>query len=172
MRIFALLATGLLTSVHSAAPAEAAGIKACFQGLASFYADKFHGRRTASGETYDQNKLTCAHRYLPFGTRLLVRNPGNGTTCIVRVNDRGPFKPDRILDLSKAAAHKLGIRGVEKVTCSPADPTDQIAQSAQFAAAAEHDSTSRNQPKHSVPIGIAIADSSFDSEYTLTAAQF
>ncbi|MCK5741652.1 MAG: septal ring lytic transglycosylase RlpA family protein [Chlorobi bacterium] len=76
-------------------------------GKASYYADKFHGRQTASGEIFNMNKMTCAHKTLGFGTRLLVKNLGNGKTVIVRVNDRGPFVGNRILDLSKAAAQKL-----------------------------------------------------------------
>jgi len=76
-------------------------------GKASYYADKFHGRQTASGEIFNMNKMTCAHKTLSFGTRLLVKNLKNGKTVIVRVNDRGPFVGNRILDLSKAAAQKL-----------------------------------------------------------------
>jgi len=73
-------------------------------GLASFYADKFNGRITASGETFDQQKLTAAHRTLPFGTTVKVTNLENKKT----VNDRGPFIKDRVIDLSKAAAEELG----------------------------------------------------------------
>ena len=88
-----------------------------FGGMASFYASKFHGRRTASGATYDQTKFTCAHRTLPFGTKLLVKNPANGKACIVTVNDRGPFHCKRVMDLSGAAAKTLGIKGVGNVVC-------------------------------------------------------
>jgi len=76
-------------------------------GKASYYADKFHGRQTASGEIFNMNKMTCAHKTLSFGTRLLVKNLKNGKTVIVRVNDRGPFVGNRVIDLSKAAAQKL-----------------------------------------------------------------
>lgn len=78
-------------------------------GIASYYADKFQGRTTASGERYDKNKLTCAHLSLPFGTVLRVTSLDNNRTAVVRVNDRGPFAPDRIIDLSRRAAEALGI---------------------------------------------------------------
>lgn len=77
-------------------------------GRASWYGEPHHGRRTASGEIYDMHKLTAAHRTLPFGTRLLVTNLRNGSTVEVRVNDRGPIVPGRIIDLSYAAAEELG----------------------------------------------------------------
>lgn len=73
----------------------------------SYYADKFHGRKTASGETFNMNALTCAHKTLPFGTILKVTNLANGKSVQVRVNDRGPFVEHREADLSKAAAIKL-----------------------------------------------------------------
>jgi rare lipoprotein A len=77
-------------------------------GFASFYARKFDGRRTASGERYDENALTAAHASLPFGTRVRVTNLSNGRSVEVTVNDRGPFAPDRIVDLSRRAARELG----------------------------------------------------------------
>ena len=81
-------------------------------GKASFYADSLHGRRTANGERYDREELTAAHRSLPFGARLCVRSLLNGRMVIVRVNDRGPFAPGRIIDLSRAAAEELGMVGL------------------------------------------------------------
>ncbi|MBV7528688.1 septal ring lytic transglycosylase RlpA family protein [Chitinophaga sp. sic0106] len=78
-------------------------------GKASYYADKFDGRKTASGETFHQNAMTAAHPSLPFGTRLKVTNLANGKTVKVRVNDRGPFAKGRIIDLSRKAARKLGM---------------------------------------------------------------
>ncbi len=81
-------------------------------GQASWYADSLHGRRTANGERYDRGEFTAAHRSLPFGARLCVRSPINGRTVIVRVNDRGPFTPGRIIDLSRAAADELGMLGL------------------------------------------------------------
>ena len=76
-------------------------------GKASFYADKFHGRKTASGKTFSNHEYTAAHKSLPFGTKLLVTNLRNGFQTIVTVTDRGPFVPGRILDLSKRAAKDL-----------------------------------------------------------------
>lgn len=78
-------------------------------GRASWYGPKFHGRKTASGETYDMDGLTAAHRELPLGTRLRVTHLDNGRSVEVIVNDRGPFVDDRILDLSRGAARKLGM---------------------------------------------------------------
>ncbi len=80
-------------------------------GIASYYAHAHHGRRTASGETFDMDAMTAAHRTLPFGTRLRVTNLANGRRAVVRINDRGPFKGKRIIDLSYAAARELGMVG-------------------------------------------------------------
>ncbi len=78
-------------------------------GKASYYADKFHGKPTASGELYDRNKLTAAHRTLPFGTRCRVTNLANGKSVIVRINDRGPHVDTRVIDLSYKAAKQIGL---------------------------------------------------------------
>lgn len=78
-------------------------------GVASYYADDFNGRRTASGELYDMNDLTAAHRTLPFGTKVKVTNLDTGRSVVVRINDRGPFKDDRVIDLSLGAAKQLGL---------------------------------------------------------------
>lgn len=80
-------------------------------GSASFYGSKHQGRRTASGERFDQNSLTAAHRNLPFGTRLLVTNLDNEKTVVVRVNDRGPHTRGRLIDLSRKAAEQIGMLG-------------------------------------------------------------
>jgi rare lipoprotein A len=79
------------------------------QGLASFYSNRFHGRKTASGERYDRKRLTAAHPKYPFGTWLRVTSDENNKAVVVRVNDRGPRKGSRIVDLSYAAASQLGI---------------------------------------------------------------
>lgn len=79
------------------------------KGKASFYAQKFHGRKTASGERLHKDSLTCAHRTYPFGTKLKVYNPANGRSVVVRVTDRGPYVRGRIIDLSWRAAKELGI---------------------------------------------------------------
>ncbi|HMN38036.1 MAG TPA: septal ring lytic transglycosylase RlpA family protein [Hyphomicrobium sp.] len=84
-------------------------------GIASWYGGKFHGRKTASGERYNQNALTAAHRSLPFGTRVRVTNTTNGNAVIVRINDRGPFVGGRVIDLSRAAANSIGINGLGRV---------------------------------------------------------
>ncbi len=78
-------------------------------GMASWYGEKFHGRQTASGEVYDMYALTAAHPKLPFGTMVYVKSKSSGNSVVVRVNDRGPFARNRIIDLSYAAAKKLGI---------------------------------------------------------------
>jgi rare lipoprotein A len=78
-------------------------------GKASWYGPGFHGNPTASGETYDMNELTAAHRTLPLGTRVLVRNQDNGRSVVVRINDRGPFVDGREIDLSYAAARQIGM---------------------------------------------------------------
>ncbi|MVT07126.1 septal ring lytic transglycosylase RlpA family protein [Chitinophaga tropicalis] len=78
-------------------------------GKASYYADKFQGRKTASGETFRQGRLTAAHRSLPFGTKVKVTNIANGKSVKVRINDRGPFAEGRIIDLSKKAAKRIGM---------------------------------------------------------------
>lgn len=78
-------------------------------GIASYYGDAFHGKKTASGEVFDQRKLTCAHRELPFGARLRVTNLENNKSVVVRVNDRGPWVSGRIVDLSYAAAKQIGM---------------------------------------------------------------
>ncbi len=86
-------------------------------GAASYYADKFHGRKTASGETFDNGELTMAHRTLPLGTLVKVTNLANNTSVVVRVNDRGPYSGGRVADLSRAAAEKLKMiqRGIVDV---------------------------------------------------------
>ena len=78
-------------------------------GIASYYHDRFHGRITASGERFDQEALTAAHRTLPFGTTVRVTRNDTGKSVVVRINDRGPFRTERIIDLSRAAADRLGM---------------------------------------------------------------
>src|SRR6266404_1874144 len=80
-------------------------------GIASWYGAPYHGRLSASGEIYDQQKLTAAHRTLPFGTRVRVRRLDRNGSIVVRINDRGPFVKSRIIDLSHAAAARLGMVG-------------------------------------------------------------
>jgi rare lipoprotein A len=86
-------------------------------GVVSYYANRFHGRRTASGARYDRTQLTAAHRTLPFGTLVRVTNPHNQRSVVVRINDRGPYIRGRELDLSREAARVLGVlsRGIARV---------------------------------------------------------
>ncbi len=91
------------------------------RGVASWYGGRFHGRKTANGEMYDLFKFTAASRTLPLGTYVLVRNEENGRVVTVRINDRGPYVDGRIIDLSQAAAYKLGmmLNGVAMVQVIP-----------------------------------------------------
>jgi rare lipoprotein A len=79
------------------------------EGLVSYYAHDFHGKQTSNGETFDMNALTAAHRTFPFGTKVRVTSLENSKTVIVRVNDRGPFKEGRIMDLSMGAAKEIDL---------------------------------------------------------------
>ncbi|MDH0659300.1 MULTISPECIES: septal ring lytic transglycosylase RlpA family protein [unclassified Empedobacter] len=85
---------------------EKAGKKV--SGIVSWYADKFHGKKTSSGELYNKNNLTAAHKTLPFGTKVKVTNTNNGKSVVVKINDRGPHTKSRLLDLSKAAFTSIG----------------------------------------------------------------
>ena len=93
-------------------------------GLASYYGWSLQGRPTADGSRYDRAAFTCAHRSRPFGTRLLVTDLENGRSVVVTVNDRGPFEPGRVVDLSWAAARKLGMlrKGLARVRVEPLPP--------------------------------------------------
>lgn len=104
MKKYILLCIFLLLTAFSFAQVQT--------GKASFYADKFEGRRTASGVKYHHNKPTAAHRHLPFGTKVRVTNLANNKTTVVEINDRGPFVSGRIIDLSKSSAQKLGYIGL------------------------------------------------------------
>ena len=89
--------------------APESGARAIERGVASWYGEPFHGRRTASGEVFNMNELTAAHKTLPFGTRVRVRHAATGREVVVRINDRGPFTPGRVIDLSRAAAASIGL---------------------------------------------------------------
>lgn len=98
-------------------------------GKASWYGRAFQGKRTATGERFDMNALTCAHRTLPLGSWLRVTNLRNHKSTFVRVNDRGPYEPNTILDLSYAAAQKLGVLGKAQVRVERIQPNDpQLAE--------------------------------------------
>lgn len=85
------------------------------EGRASFYSNRFHGRRTASGEHFDRTDYTAAHKSLPFGTKVRVTNLANGRHVVVKINDRGPHTKGRIIDISQAAARQIGMAGVGNV---------------------------------------------------------
>lgn len=115
---FALFfSTTTASFAQSSKALAAASSKKNKYGVASYYSDFFNGKRTANGEHYDKTALTCAHPSLPFNTRIKVTNPANGKSVIVRVNDRGPYIKGRALDLSRAAASRLGLlrKGKAKV---------------------------------------------------------
>jgi len=110
-----LIQLGALLMIWSLLPAT---VSANETGIAAYYSNVFHGRKTASGERYDKNALTAAHNTHKFGTRLRVTNLKNNKSVIVRVNDRGPHTRGRIIDLSRRAAKKLGFvkQGLAKVS--------------------------------------------------------
>jgi rare lipoprotein A len=105
---FALLLAGCTTSPFGGSESESAHSYRA-EGKASYYGSRHHGRRTASGERFDQHALTAAHRTLPFGTKVKVTNLNNDRTVVVRINDRGPHIRGRIIDLSREAAERLGM---------------------------------------------------------------
>jgi peptidoglycan lytic transglycosylase len=106
----AVFASGLVAIIVGTAQAET------FQmGEASWYGPGFHGRQTANGERFNTNDLTAAHKTLPFGTKVKVTHELTGKSVVVRINDRGPYAKDRVIDLSKASAQAIGISGVAKV---------------------------------------------------------
>lgn len=110
------LTFGGFSTSHAAPPvAKATGVTEV--GIASYYADKYHGRTTASGETFNTHELTAAHRTLPFGTLVRVTQLESNRSVVVRINDRGPFIEGRVIDLSRAAAEQLQITraGLAKV---------------------------------------------------------
>lgn len=100
-------------------------------GAASWYGSKYHGRKTSSGERYNKNDMTAAHKTLPFGTKVKVTNPANNQSVVLRINDRGPFVGKRIIDVSEAAARKLDIHaaGVAKVVVEVIDDTKKATAS-------------------------------------------
>ena len=113
--IFLLGASGAISqpaaaaSAAASAPPATASTAASETGKIAWYGRKFAGRKTASGEAFNPEALTMAHKTLPFGTRVKVTNPKNGKSVTVRVNDRGPTQADRVGDVSYAAARKLGM---------------------------------------------------------------
>jgi len=103
------IAPAQLPQDAASAPTELPEAASLGSGIASYYASKFNGRRTASGEAFDNAEMTAAHRTLPFGSLVRVTNPATGQSVVVRINDRGPFSRGRMIDVSRAAAEQLGM---------------------------------------------------------------
>ncbi len=97
---------GTVPTETTKAPVE---VVSTFEGTASWYGPKFHGKKTASGEIFDMYELTAAHKSLPMGTKCVVTNLDNGKSVVVRINDRGPFAKERVIDLSYASAKVIGM---------------------------------------------------------------
>ena len=109
------LGASVLTPASVMAEPENRSGRVLQSGRASWYGPGFHGRRTASGETFNANALTAAHRTLPFGTRVRVVNKSTGRSVVVRINDRGPYAHGRVIDLSRASAQAIGILEIGSV---------------------------------------------------------
>jgi len=112
--IVATLMTGLMTSIDTLAASRGGSTQS---GKASYYHDRFHGRKTASGAAYNKNALSAAHKTLPLGTQVRVTDARSGKSVVVRINDRGPYARGRVIDLSRAAAREIGLvnKGVANV---------------------------------------------------------
>ena len=118
MRVFSALLIPMLLTVSAAAQeaqtaeepvADVEQATEIDGGMASYYGDELAGNRTASGERFDPDQLTGAHRSLPFGSKVRVTNVANGDSVVVRINDRGPFSRSRVIDISHAAARQIGM---------------------------------------------------------------
>jgi rare lipoprotein A len=132
-KIWFYLALMIVLSGCSAANRTISGNEILGEGVASWYGPGFHGNTTANGERYDQNALTAAHRTLPFNTIVRVVNLENGRTVDVRINDRGPFVDNRIIDLSREAASRIdmiqsGLAPVRIILLSSSAPIDPALQ--------------------------------------------
>jgi rare lipoprotein A len=144
MKLFVQIFAFVILSIQvaTAAPIE--------KGLASYYDDSFHGRKTASGEKYDKNQLTAAHKTLPFGTKVKIKNPANGKSVTVVVNDRGPYIKGRVIELSKKAAQQIDL---VKVSVAPVEitvisgPDNKPAVAAKQTNKQPPPKTVQNQPK-------------------------
>lgn len=107
-----LLYRGSVAAVFASAVAfssPSVSMATSWEGMASYYGDRFHGRRTASGQRFNKQALTAAHRTLKFGTRVKVTHKNNGRSVVVTINDRGPYARGRIIDVSEQAARRLGM---------------------------------------------------------------
>jgi rare lipoprotein A len=113
----ALVALSLLAGIDAQARTHSGQSVDSQGGMASYYHDRFHGRRTASGVRYNKNSLSAAHKTLPLGTQVRVTDARSGKSVVVRINDRGPYARGRVIDLSRAAAQEIGLthKGVTRV---------------------------------------------------------
>lgn len=118
-QIFAATLLGFAAITGSAAIADTKTRTTGQHGVASWYGPGFYGRKTANGERYTGKGLTAAHRSLPFGTMARVTDKRTGRSIVVRINDRGPFKRGRVIDLSTASARALGMNGLAQVVVTP-----------------------------------------------------
>ncbi len=160
------------------------------QGVASWYGKRFHGRKTSTGEVYDMYAMTAAHTVLPIPSYAKVTNPANGRSVIVRINDRGPFKRDRLIDLSYAAAYQLrlikqgsGLVEVETIDTSP-EALRKISTTASTQTATASQNTSpESTPPSNVPtitqnaaieatLAIAAATSTLNSQFYVQVGAF
>ncbi len=147
------------------------------RGISSWYGKKFHGKRTSSGEAYDMYSMTAAHKTLPLPSYVRVRNLNNGRSVTVRVNDRGPFLDNRLIDLSYAAASRLGIVGsgtgiVEVVGISPDEPASSV-MTAQAPVAAPSPADNAVPPRLYLQVGaFASRDNAESLRVQLERAEF
>jgi rare lipoprotein A len=155
MPFAALALLALVTAMPLAAQSEIIKLEA----IASYYGDEFQGRPTSSGELFDMNALTAAHKTLPFGTMLEVTNLANGKKVIVRVNDRGPFVDTRELDVSKAAAAKLGMieTGTARVSIRKIASLDAAAVNAPVAIATANSAAPAASPTPAASIAPTVS---------------
>ncbi len=125
--VYLLITAGAFLFLQPTALAEnSAGPRSEFSGIADYYHHALYGNKTASGEVLKKDRLTAAHRKLPFGTRVKVVNKRSGRSCIVVINDRGPFTRSKVIDLSHAAAKAIGIleSGTGLVACTVLGQSD------------------------------------------------
>lgn len=147
-------------------------------GYASWYGHPYHGRRTSNGETYDMNTMTAAHRTLPFDTVVKVNNLSNGKTVTVRINDRGPFVKDRIIDLSYIAAKQIDMigPGTARVNLdilkSVPNPFPLAIQVASFKEAANARKLQTNLKERFAPVALQEYDSSEGTFFRVLVGQF
>lgn len=113
----ALVALLALAGIDAHAGTRSGQSAASQAGMASYYHDRFHGRRTASGAPYNKHRFSAAHKTLPLGTEVRVTDARSGKSVVVRINDRGPYAKGRVIDLSRAAAREIGLtrKGVTRV---------------------------------------------------------